>query len=148
MLDPATLRAIWRAKLPHTFHRLDTWDLGAYGRLFRRLWAKGETFIICEQDVVPTKAQLLAILTCDHDWCAYNYADDRYPPGPMFGLARFGAPALLAHPLAAERALILADEQDREVDWANVDNRVARDLKIRGLECQFHVPPVRHAHPG
>lgn len=120
----------------------------AYGRLFRDLWEVGETFVICEQDVIPTAAQLLEITTCGHEWCSFNYDTDLYPPGPMFGLVRFDAAVMDRWPLAATVATVANDRFDTEAEWWHIDSLVARDLKIRGVGWVCHEPPVRHAHSG
>jgi len=170
MLNPATRAVVQAVRAPHLFVQLDRGDVGAYGRLFRKLWGQGHTFVICEQDVIPTRAQLVGILTCGHDWCCYDYDTDLYPPGPMFGLVRFSAALMGAHPHAADSALVVGKRRDLEAPWWHIDSLMARDLTIRlsgavrdgescaALEgerhpwrragCVIHTPPVQHAHVG
>jgi hypothetical protein len=128
--------------------RLPRGDNGAYGRLFRSLWEAKGTFVICEHDVVPTFDQLAAITTCGHGWCSFQYDDELYPPGPMFGLVRFDRSVMLEHPHAAEVALIIGKRRDLEAEWWRVDSLVARDLQIRRVEWVEHGPPVHHCHSG
>jgi hypothetical protein len=148
MLHPATYATVTAARLPAQFWALDRSDEGAYGRLIRRLWAKGDTFIICEHDVVPSAEQLHTIAACGHDWCSYGYDSDLYPDGPYFGLCKFSARVLAAHPRAAEVALHRGPGKEAEVGWWECDSCLARDLFIRGVEWSRHAPPVHHAHRG
>ena len=160
--------AMWPA--PITWCQLPTDDHGAYGRLFRDLWRRGETFVICEQDIVPTVDQLAEISTCGHDWCYYGYDDNLYPEGPMFGLVRFDGRVMAEHPDAADRALSGSDGAGWQAPWWHVDSLVCRDLTIRLARpapegdgpdaqewarhpwkragCVTHLPPVHHAHVG
>lgn len=169
-LNPATLSVVLQSGLPYRLEDIDPLDDGAYGRMFRFLWSQKETFIICEQDVVPTQAQLWAIASCHHDWCSYNYGDGLYPDGPMFGLVRFSGRLMGRLPMAAEKALTTEDRPVRwsrlcddalarakegwpwteggERKWWAVDNAVARDLTIRGVRWTAHGSRVAHAHAG
>lgn len=134
--------------MPWTAYPLARGDLGAYGRLWRQLWARGETVIVCEHDVIPSWEQLRRITTCGHDWCSYAYDDGLYPVGPMFGLARFDGRTMAEHPHAAEVALIIGKRRDTEAEWWRVDALVARDLLIRRVNWNLHEPAVHHAHVG
>lgn len=169
-LNPATCSVVLQSGLPYRLENIDPGDDGAYGRMFRLLWAQKKTFLICEQDVVPTCAQLWQIASCDHDWCSFNYGDGLYPDGPMFGLVRFGWRVMARHPAAAEAALTSFDHPTRwgrlcddtlerekagspwteagERRWWAVDNAVARDLQIRGVPWTAHDSRVEHAHTG
>jgi hypothetical protein len=148
MLNQRTVRAVVNSGHWHRFCDLDPRDPGAYGRLVRDLWARGSAFVICEQDVVPTGAQLDTLVGCGHDWCSYSYDDGLYPDGPMFGLVRFSGRVMARHPHAAEVALVIGKRRDVEAEWWRVDALMARDLKIRGVEWVQHEPAVHHAHVG
>jgi hypothetical protein len=148
MLDQDTCRTVTHSGYWYRLCRLKIGDDGAYGRLVRQLWAYGDTFIICEQDVVPTVDQLEAIVDCDHDWCSYSYDDGLYPDGPMFGLVKFSSRVLAKHPMAAEVALVVGKRRDQEAEWWRVDALIARDLKIRGVPWFMHEPAVHHVHRG
>jgi hypothetical protein len=148
MLNEGVLPAVRASGLPWVAYPLERGDLGAYGRLWRRLWALRETVIVCEHDVIPTVAQLLALTMCGHDWCSYNYDDGMYPAGPMFGLARFSGTMMAEHPYAAEVALVIGKRRDIECEWWRVDSMVARDLMIRRVSWNMHEPAVHHAHVG
>lgn len=148
LLNEATWAAVLQAGGAAQFLALDPDDVGAYGRLVRRLWAKGEDMIICEHDVVPTRAQISALRQCDHGWCSYGYDSDLYPEGPYFGLVKFSSRVMHAHPRAAEVALHRGSGKEIEVEWWQVDSALARDLKIRGVPWHQHHPPVHHAHVG
>lgn len=148
MLNPGTMEAVQYPPCRLRMVRLPRDDPGAYGRLFRSLWAARETFIVCEQDVIPTAGQLAEIAGCGHGWCSYQYDDGLYPVGPMFGLARFDGRTMWDHPYAAEVALVIGKRRDTEAEWWQVDSLVARDLIIRRVDWFSHEPEVRHAHVG
>lgn len=148
MLNPDTQRALWDSGLPVDFVRLPAGDETAYGRMLRNLWGGRETFVICEQDIVPTVAQLSEIAGCGHLWCSYNYDDGLYPDGPMFGLVRFSGGLMDLWPEAANVALVIGKRRDYEAEWWRVDSLVARDLNIRQVPWVLHTPAVHHAHVG
>lgn len=148
MLNQETYRAVQYSGHWCRFVDLDPADLGAYGRLVRRLWRSQTTVVICEHDVVPTRAQLDCIVSCEHDWCSYSYDGNLYPGGPMFGLVRFSGSVMVAHPEAANVALVIGKRRDIEAEWWRVDALMARDLKIRGVPWHEHQPVVHHAHVG
>jgi hypothetical protein len=147
-LQPATYKAVMARKGPAQFICLDPAEPAGYGRLVRRLWAKQADVIICEQDVVPGRAQFAQLDRCGHGWCSFLYDSDLYGDSPMFGLVRFAGWLMKRHPLAAEVALSDGEYRPAEVGWWEVDSRLARDLIIRGVKWHRHTPPVQHEHPG
>jgi hypothetical protein len=147
-LHPDVVPAVQGSRLPYRLEDLDPTDEGAYGRMVRRLWRLQRTFIICEHDVVPTFDQLRGIAGCGHDWCSFAYDDDLYPPGPMFGLARFSRRLMRDHPHTAEDALVTGRRRDSEAEWWRVDALMARSLLIRRVEWHRHEPAVHHVHVG
>lgn len=148
MLDEATAAAVAGSGFPVELRQLDRGDLGAYGRLVRGLWREGQTFAIVEQDVIPTRDQLVELAECPGDWCSFLYDTALYPDGPYFGLVKFSARAMRAHPHAAECALVIGKRRDTEAPWWCVDSNMARDLSIRRLRWCLHDGRVRHAHVG
>lgn len=170
MLSDALLRVVRLSGYPYLLCQLDRADLGAYGRLVRRLWSQPTDVVIVEQDVVPTLTQLKELSTCGHDWCGFNYDGSVYPDGPMFGCVRLSRRLMVRHPYAAEIALttpepgrgtsrLCDDARARaqqgspwtpagERQWWAVDNAMARDLMIRGERWQAHAARVHHAHAG
>lgn len=148
MLNEDTCRTVAYSGYWHRFCDLDPLDEGAYGRLVRDLWGRQTSFVICEQDVIPTVDQLETIVECGHDWCSYSYDDGMYPDGPMFGLVKFSGRVMREHPHAAEVALVIGKRRDTEAEWWRVDALMARDLKIRGVPWFMHEPAVHHVHRG
>jgi hypothetical protein len=147
-LREETRQALLQAAVPVEWVRLDRSDPFGYGRMLRRLWRQERTFVICEQDVVPTVSQLWEIVSCGHLWCSYGYDDGNYPEGPMFGLCRFDWRLMHMWPAAAEISTIIGSRRDYEAEWWRVDSLLARDLQIRQVPWVKHLPPVRHIHPG
>ena len=73
-LKPET-RAMGEA-LDATFEDLTGDDFG-YFKLVARLWAKGDSFLLVEEDVVAEKALLEEMWDCPHEWChafAWRYS--------------------------------------------------------------------------
>ena len=143
-----TVRAVVASGYPYRFVFLNPDDDAAYGQWWRRVWARGETVIVCEHDVVPTKAQLATVQRCGHGWCSFAYHGSMYPRGPMFGLVRVADRTMHDHPFAADVALEDGERRPEPVPWWNVDSAMARDLMIRGVQWHEHLPPVTHLHPG
>jgi hypothetical protein len=170
MLRPETQAVVEQCGYAHRFVELGTDDDRHYGRLWRRLWSEGETFVICEHDVAPTLAQLDTICSCSHAWCSFNYVGGGFPNGPHFGLARYDARLMVAYPLAGEVGTRLPENPKWQrscdprvrlngeraqkggdegiVEWWHMDSRVQRDLIVRGVEHHVHKPPVEHLHYG
>lgn len=122
-------------------------DIGAYSRLLLRLLEIGETFVICEEDVVPTPGQLTSVTTCGHEWCYFEYENGPYPKGYNLGLARFGATLMAKYPHMARDALVTGARRDEECPWWSCDAAIHRNLTIRGAHPVTHGPPVYHDHP-
>src|ERR1700674_3770858 len=59
----------------------------AYGQLVATLWAKGESFLLLEHDVLPTVALLEEMWACPSPWCAgFAYAyHGAVMPGEVLG---------------------------------------------------------------
>lgn len=148
MLAAGTVRTVKACGFPYRFVQLDRSDMGAYGRLVRRLWEDRKDTIIVEHDVVPTVTQLQEIGDCGHDWCGFNYAGDLYPDGPMFGCVRLSSRLMRRHPYAATVALVIGKRRDEEAEWWRVDALMARDLMIRGERWTPHASRVEHLHAG
>ena len=148
MLHPATGRAVLESGFPHQLHQLDRSDYGAYARLFRQLWRRGEAFAICEQDVVPTPGQLRELRDCPAPWCSFLPTEGLYPDGPMFSLVKFSHWCMRDHPHAADDALILGNHRDREAGWWEVDSAMARNMEIRRVPWCLHDGRVDHRHVG
>ena len=146
MLSDETLDAVKSAGVEYQLVQLDIADPYGYARFVGQLWLRGETFIICEQDVVPTEKQLHTIVSCGHKWCDYQYDTTSYPVGKMMGLCRFDSTILKAYPWVPGSALHVGTGHEHPVVWWNVDNRIARDLDIRHVEHVLHTPEVKHLH--
>jgi hypothetical protein len=123
----------------------------AYGALVARLWKKGESFMLCEHDVLPTAALLEEMARCDREWCAgfaWRYISpvapgETKPQHPVrqretaLFLNKFSA-SLIArtpHVIGAFRGL----------RWTQIDLRLLPMLQGSGATpCQHG--PVTHLH--
>lgn len=59
-----------------------------YGRVLQAIWEMNHPFILCEHDMVPTKAQIEALKECPEPLCLSHY---RYEGEPVFdtGLSKW-----------------------------------------------------------
>ena len=71
-------------------------DEFAYWRLLCDLWAKGETFILVEHDIVPTREQIDTLWACPEEWCGSPYDMDGITT-TAFGFVKFAAPPPRTH---------------------------------------------------
>jgi hypothetical protein len=109
----------------------------AYDRLFRRLWAEGQPFILVEHDVLPWPGAVQALWACERPWCGFQYLI----MGEMrvqLGCVKFDPARLGACPLP-----------DGElVSWNGMDWRIIRALAERDASGHLHEPPVSHLNYG
>lgn len=145
MLNSETRDVILSVPIPHRFVAIDPLDPYAYSRLLRRIWQERRTAIIVEHDVIPTYAQLTQIATCGHEWCGFRYSGRCDGLGGTLGCARFGAHLMRRYPLAAQYALHDRRSPRGDTHWQQVDQELARDLRIRGAVWSDHGTLVHHA---
>lgn len=104
----------------------------AYDRLFRRLWAEGEPFILVEHDILPWPGAVQQLWTCDREWCGFPY----YIFGEMrvqLGCVKFDPARLGPCPLPEKLS-----------HWQGLDWVVIRTLAERGQSGHLHEPAVTH----
>lgn len=62
-----------------------------YGRLLRRLWEAGDTFVLVEHDLVPPAGAIAELLDCDRPLCGFDYAGHEGDAvGHSLGVTKFG----------------------------------------------------------
>lgn len=100
-------------------------------------------FILCEQDMAPTRDDLERLWACEEDWCGCDY--------PVFGgliverygdLAALGLTKVRGWPQAV---LARALRAMGPVTWSRLDGAVYTALRSAGLFIHAH-PAVAHLH--
>lgn len=117
-----------------------------YYDLLKRLWHKGETFCIVEQDIVPWPGALGALEACPQGWCGFSYQlSSGY--GAWLGCTRFRAEFVRARPGVPEAIAALPDHGTPARYWGRLDTRLAEVLEREGLKIHVHWPAVGHLNP-
>ena len=110
-------------------------------------WTQGQTLITCEQDIVPTPAQITALMDCPEPWCAYAY---EYPPFGHYagmGLAKFSDALIGRHPEAFTEIAKWSDPTHSPMHWCRMDGFLKQYLSEHG-ETQHVHGIVEHRHKG
>jgi hypothetical protein len=70
-------------------------DDESYPRFLKERWAKKQTFINIEHDVVFWDGALESLWNCEHPWCAFAYREDEIYAldnhTPVFGCCKFSS---------------------------------------------------------
>ena len=104
----------------------------AYDRLFRRLWAEGEPFVLVEHDILPWPGAVQRLWTCDRPWCAFEY----FMLGELrvaLGCTKFDPSRLGPCPLP-----------DTVWHWRKMDWQIIDALTDRSQCAHLHEPAVTH----
>ena len=113
-------------------------DTHSYWRLLCLYWKLG-SFIVVEQDVVPTRAQIDTLWACPQEWCAHRYQMD--------GIVESGLGCTKFHSSLLERTAGLPDAIiDEHRHWQSLDAMVIGELHRRGFVEHIHEPAVLHLH--
>jgi hypothetical protein len=121
-------------------------DDQAYWRLLRDYWAAGETFIVVEHDVLPTRELLESMWQCPEPLCTGDPA-----PGATLQCVKFAAALIGQFPTLLSD---IGPHSWQGLDLA-IEYRVDRNLPIRHYLCgsgaatrHWHYPgePKRHMH--
>lgn len=130
-----------------------------YWRVLAEWWARGETFLVLEHDVICTSDVVERMESCSEPWCANPYDDMCHPavlnsdgsvsPGCMdawrntLGCTRFEASLMQAVPDA-----LTSITEDGLLDWHNVCDGLGDNLRAAGFTHHWHFPPIYHHHMG
>lgn len=138
---PGMLRAdigapgVFWLKVDVSGSQYDYWDLLV--RLFRR----GLPFVLVEQDMMPTPAQLEELWSCQEPWCGISYevwqgdVVQFYGDLGALGCVKFDLPSL------AEDLATLGP-----VTWSRLDGMVYGAARAKGLRPHVHPGQVVHLH--
>lgn len=146
-LKPATLRAT--RSYPGAEYIYVGGDEYEYSALLRELWADGESFLLCEHDMEPTREQIDHMLTCPNGLCCGVY-EWTTCVGPALGFTRFRADFIATYPHVMEIASRIPSNYGKPGHWKQMDvwvmAAVLRDFYNEQPCC--HLPPVRHLNEG
>lgn len=120
----------------------------AYFDLLASLWAAGDSFIICEQDIVPHPTAFDDLANCRHDWCAFPYEYVGHKTYGL-GLVKFSAELIARHPDAMERVAVMRDPTHEPRHWCRLDAWLQGViLPLAGEVPHGHEPMVKHLGDG
>ena len=119
----------------------------AYFELLRAVWAKGESFIVVEHDLVPYPGAIAELEECDQPWCGKPYSLSTGVAGSCLGCTRFSAELLRAEPDAIEKTVILRQDVTARFHWSRLDSRLREVLEERGYFFHSHWPAIDHLNP-
>ena len=111
-------------------------DVYAYDRLFRRLWAEGEPFVIVEHDNLPWPGAVQRLWECDRPWCAFEYL--------MLGELRVALGCTKFDPSRLGDCPLTGDPKP----WNRMDWFVIDELTTRYASSHLHEPAVAHLNYG
>lgn len=134
-------------------------DDDAYWRVLCEWWARGETFMVVEHDVICRPDVIDQFLDCDEPWCAFPY-DDMCHWGCMeawantLGCTRFRSELIAAAPDA------LSSIPLEQRDWHNLCDSIAgnkiggvdtlplrpHSVRAAGFSHHWHFPAIYHHH--
>jgi hypothetical protein len=145
-LQPAVVAALERDGIVAEF--VDTSARDSYWRLLADLWAEGGSFVVLEQDKVPSPGLLRELWDCSRPWCSTPVGMrgvDQPAPYPSLACTKFDASLMAADPFLLEKAGSL-DLGFGERDWSRLDLAVA-GLLGSVAECHWHEGGrVEHRH--
>lgn len=137
-IQPATRIFLTEVEDGNVDYRRVDGDFG-YCRLLREMWARGDEFIVVEQDVVPWGGATAHLCECDRPWCLFGYRHDSdfTEQTAHMGCVKFGS------------ALIEATRGvwDADTHWSQCDLLLDRVGREAGLVPHQHYPHVLNANP-
>lgn len=146
MLRPETMAAVESCGAGYLTQPIATADAGDYARAFRDWWDLPMDIVIVEQDIVPTRAQLVELIDHPDEWVSapYHVGEGRYTTG--LGFCKIAASLRERWPDGATN--ITADPRGRGgyVSWQSLNEAVERHLGRLGERMTVLGAPVIHLH--
>jgi hypothetical protein len=133
----------------------------SYFQLLEALWAKQQTFVILEQDILPTAGLIADLMFCREEWCAGLFAEPPpwWAPGVLIGTVSIGGRpywpcALGCNKFSAGLQRRVPDAVTRvarlmpERYWPHLDDGLINIVlsKEERLLTHGHLPPVQDLH--
>lgn len=151
-LHPETYRALQAQADRHEIEYVYVGDDDyAYGRLLRRVWREGRTFMVVEHDIEVHPWTLDELEACSSPYCSCPYPWTTCV-GPAMGATKFSSDFTATYPDALEIACRIPSNygDGRGGHWKQLDvflqAAVLRDFYNEQPCC--HLPPVRHLNEG
>ena len=138
-LHPDLPRTLETQGIHATF--IPTWGHDGYWQMLHAQWAKGDTFIVLEQDKIPDAGALQELWDCPSPWCHYPVPmrDNTEPsPYPSLACTKFSRELIARAPHLLEEVGLL-DLGLGEKEWSRLD------LAIAGL-LEGHYGVRAHEH--
>lgn len=116
------------------------WD---YWELVRQLWRGGQTFVLVEQDMAPSRAQVDNLFWCPERWCVHDYRVQQGTGADIAPWVGMGVVKWSVELMAQEPDLV---ENISQTTWSRLDETLGRALLAHGYAPHIHEPPVEHLH--
>lgn len=116
----------------------------AYCELLQELWARQESFVIVEHDVLVRPDTLQELAVCPNNWCGFPvpYMGTFYPG---MACAKFEQSLIGSNPFAMEQVARMSDDTHRERHWCRLDAWLQYIVLPRGgAQRHIHDPPLGH----
>lgn len=143
-LYPETVAALEAAHIDAEYVRMQT--PFSYAELLRSIWARQQTTVIVEHDIVPRVGDVQKLLRCPQPWCGFVYnIGNGYVA--CLGFSKFRGDFMARYPDLMDRAA--ADERDGIAAglWVRMDTRIDNQLNPLGHHIHEHWPPCPHLNP-
>ena len=118
----------------------------SYFELLRDTWLEQKTFLIVEQDMVPTLEQIASLEDCEQDWCAYAYSYMESTHAGL-GLCKFSGALQRIHPDTILETSKESTDAHPMNHWCNLDDRIRRVLTRYGVSQHIHEGLAVHLSP-
>lgn len=120
--------------------------LDAYWQFWADLWAKRESVIVVEHDIVPTGPALAELIECANEWCTQPYP---YFVGMYHGLGcvKFTADLMGAVPDLWQRVAGMSNGDHPQKHWCTLDAWSHNVLAQTGRHPCQHSTAVGHLNP-
>jgi len=118
----------------------------AYGELLEGLWAKGETFLVIEHDIVIGPKTVQEFAECEEEWCSapYTYFDQPVTTsGGGLGCTKFDKTLMARWPTMMRSAMELVYQGHPPWHWCGCDYRIYTLLRAGGNFASQY-PARRH----
>jgi len=112
----------------------------AYYDLITSLWAKGETFIIVEHDIIVWPGAINAIEECKEPWCCYPYFCSVGWIEDGLGCTKFSAEFIARYPDFFKEPFPACC--NHSTHYCGLDRFIAHRAKELGIRAHLHSPGV------
>jgi hypothetical protein len=146
MLREETMQAVHDSGEAYLTQPIDPDDPYDYAGWFRTWWKMPMDFIVIEQDMVPTPAQIKTLIEQGPDWSGipYHVGDGRYTAG--LGFCKISAALRKRWPNAGVNASLDPADSRNLIAWPSLNENVERHLTRLGERFWALSGKVEHLH--